>query len=731
MSMEAALATYVAESRELLEEMESCLFALEDGGWSDEQLQAIFRAAHTIKGSAGLFGLDEVVRFTHEVESVLDRVRCGDLALHDDLLSVLFECQSHMGHQIDELEQGVEQPGLSIRSGADELIARLRTLAGDNGQSMPERAAGDATWTDPEGPDPGDDDPAAVADHWHISLRFHRDCLRDGMDPMSFLRYLETMGRIVAIVTLENELPELDALDPESCHLGFEIGFLSEADKQSIEDVFEFVREDSLVRIVPPHGRISEYIGLLESLPEDDLKLGEMLVRCRSLTETELRKALATQEHLAGRDQARPLGEILVESGSAEPAVVEAAIRKQDKGETDAATRQQSTIRVDAERLDSLVNLIGELVTAGASTSLHAQQTSNTALKESLAGLTELVEEVRDAALQLRMVQIGATFNRFRRVVRDVSRELSKRIELEITGADTELDKTVVERIGDPLMHLVRNAIDHGIEPPEERLAAGKPEAGHLRLHAFHDSGAIVIEIRDDGRGMDADRIRARAEEKGVIAAGQELSEQEIHELIFEPGLSTAEKVSDLSGRGVGMDVVRSNIQELGGRVRIDSRKGVGTTLQVHLPLTLAIIDGFLVTVGDSSFVVPLESVLECMELTMADATERNGRQYMDLRGEVLPFIRLRDLFGLKACETRRENVVVVRYGEQKAGLVVDALHGELQTVIKPLGPLFSSLRGISGSTVMGDGSVALIIDVPTLVHRVTQQESQSTAGVR
>ncbi|HNG17367.1 chemotaxis protein CheA, partial [Accumulibacter sp.] len=338
-----------------------------------------------------------------------------------------------------------------------------------------------------------------------------------------------------------------------------------------------------------------------------------------------------------------------------------------------------------------------------------------------------LVEDIRDSALQLRMVQIGETFNRFNRVVRDGSRELGKSIDLLITGAETELDKSVVEKLGDPLMHLVRNAIDHGIETPAVRAQRGKPENGTVQLNAYHDSGSVVIEVIDDGGGLPKEKIRAKAIERGLLDPAATLTEHEIINLIFEAGFSTADQVTNISGRGVGMDVVRRNIQSLRGSVEVSTNEGQGSTFTVRLPLTLAIIDGFLTGVGKAAYVVPLESVVECIELTETTA----GRNYLNLRGEVLPFVRLRELFEIGGEVPARQNVVIVHYAGRKAGLVVDTLLGEFQTVIKPLGVLFRHLRGIGGSTILGSGEVALILDVPALVGLVGSSEERRLAAPR
>ncbi|HED40385.1 MAG TPA: chemotaxis protein CheA, partial [Chromatiales bacterium] len=381
-----------------------------------------------------------------------------------------------------------------------------------------------------------------------------------------------------------------------------------------------------------------------------------------------------------------------------------------------------------SEKLDTLVNLVGEMVIAGAGTDLIARRLGDDSLVESMSVMSRLVEEIRDSALHLRMVQIGETFNRFNRVVRDVSKELGKDIRLEIAGAETELDKTVVEKIGDPLMHLVRNAMDHGIEPADVRIAAGKPAQGLLKLNAYHDSGSIVIEVEDDGAGLKRDAILAKAIEKGIVSNGQVLTDQEIYRLIFEPGFSTAEQVTNLSGRGVGMDVVKKNIEALRGLVDIESEVGTGSKIVIRMPLTLAIIDGFLVGVGHSSYVIPLDMVFECVELSDAERIEARKQNYINLRDEVLPLMRLRDSFNIKGDNSGRENIVVVQCGGLKAGLIVDELRGEFQTVIKPLGRIFQGLKGISGSTILGSGEVAVILDVPGLIKQVAEAGGRITS---
>lgn len=520
-------------------------------------------------------------------------------------------------------------------------------------------------------------------------------------------------------------------MDPESCYLGFEIRFQTRAAKADIERVFDFVRDECQLRILPPLSKVSEYLQLIEDLPEANMRIGEILVRCGALTQAELEDGLRDQVKTSQAAELEegelpppppPLGEILIEHRVIQKELVEAAVTKQTQINEKKAVEAR-LIRVQADKLDQLIDLVGELVIAGASANLLGQKSGISELIESTSVLSRLVENIRDAALQLRMVQIGETFNRFHRVVRDVSKEIGKEIDLLINGAETELDKTVVEKIGDPLMHLVRNAIDHGIEPPEVREAHGKPRQGQLELNAYHDSGSIVIEVRDDGHGISRDKILHKAIERGLVQPSQTLSDQEIINLIFEPGFSTADKVTNLSGRGVGMDVVRRNIQGLRGSVDVVTQEGEGSTFTIRLPLTLAIIDGFLVSVEKASYVIPLDMVVECIELQ----DQSSDRDFLNLRGEVLPFVRLREMFDIEGTPPARENVVVVQHAGQKAGIVVDRLLGEFQTVIKPLSSIFRHLRGISGSTILGSGDVALILDVQALTLIATRDETEGS----
>ena len=747
MNLDDALQTFISESRELLDNMEQALLRIEQAPQDSDLVNAIFRAAHTIKGSAGLFGIDHLVVFTHSAENLLDKLRAAELQITRELVALLLEVCDHIGTLI-ELVAHNQTPGSEVHQHSQTLMERIQlsahTCASANNAAAPAPAA-----VAPHPAPPLSATDCATTSHWHISLRFGPQVLRDGMDPVAFLQYLGTLGQIIHIVTLSDAIPSPEEMNPEDCYLGFEICYDSQADQAAIENVFEFVRHDAHIRILPPHSPLADYFSGHDGSAEALRQYSQRLVECASLTRTEAEAYLRAQSGTQASPAPPTAITTATEAPTAAPpasststAILAPARPKEGKSSPDAGL-----IRVNAQTLDEHINLVGELIIASASVNLHALKSGDTALLEAASVMNRLVENVRDSALQLRMVQIGATFNKFQRVVRDVSKEIGKDIALEISGAETELDKTVVEKISDPLTHLVRNSIDHGIEPADVRLARGKPAQGTLRLHAYHESGSIVIEVSDDGGGLPKERILAKAIERGLVKPEQTLSDNEIHQLIFEPGFSTADQVNNLSGRGVGMDVVWRNITALRGSTEIDSTEGVGTTIRIRLPLTLAIIDGFLVGVGGSSFVIPLDMLDECVELTTEEMQAAQGRDQLNLRGELLPFIRLKQLFAIADTPppvpseqdlsnldpelafllqpVLRENVVVVNCAGRRAGLVVDTLQGEHQTVIRPLGAVFQGIAGISGFTILGTGRVALIIDVPSLVQYVTHRDGR------
>jgi two-component system chemotaxis sensor kinase CheA len=650
MNIADALPTFVAESQELLREMEASLLECSRGGATPEAINLIFRSAHTIKGSSGLFGLQPIVSFVHVLETALDQVRLGRLELSPEFVTLLLRSKDHTEALVAHYGGAVDAPvNAALEAQGVALLQAVQKLTGVGGAAAPAAAPVTASAAGPEG-----------TRLWQLCVKFGPDVLRGGMDPIGFIRYLENLGEITRLEVVETELPALADLDAESCYLGFDLALRSGADRERIEAVFEFVREDCTLTLTAEAS----------------------------------------------------------ENGAPSPAAAATAPGRAARPASETAPAS----RVDAGKLDDLITRVGELIIAAAGATVLARRAKSDDLTESMSSVTALVEQVREYALQLRMVKIGGTFARFQRVVHDVAGELGKEIRLEIRGEDTELDKTVVERIGDPLTHLVRNAIDHGIEPPETRTARGKPSAGTLTLNAYHDSGSIVIECSDDGGGLKRERILAKALERGLITAGQELSEEEIFGLIFEPGFSTADNVTNLSGRGVGMDVVKRNIVALRGSVRISSAEGKGTTVTVRLPLTLAIINGFHVAVGRSSFILPLDTIEECVEFF-----PEPGRDIINLRGQVLPFVRLRELLDIRGPAKQRQSVVVVQHAGARVGLVVEELLGELQTVIKPLGKAFRRSDCVSGSSVLGSGEVALILDVPAVVRRAALRGHEVT----
>ncbi|OOW70466.1 chemotaxis protein CheA [Xanthomonas axonopodis pv. martyniicola] len=660
MDMNQLMQTFLAESRDLLEDMERHLLEAERGESSPDAVNAIFRAAHTIKGSGGLFDLPQLVGFTHVVESVLDLVRDEALSLSSDLIGLLLVCCDHIHALVETAADPSHADPVALAAEAEPLLAQLQTYLQRSACGVTAAAVAQGA-------------PEKQSGYWRITLKLFADALRFGNSPLKLIRNLRSLGSVESINTDISQLPAFDDLDPEANYLGFQILLRSDADRTAIEEVFEFVREDCDLEIVSVPA------------PSDAADL-------------------LTAETAASSAPNKPL------------AAVPSAASAPGRAAPDAAARNADarSIRVDADKLDRMIDLVGELIIAVSSTNANAQRTGDAQLLESASILAGLVEDVRESALQLRMVKIGGTFSRFQRVVHDVARELGKDIALVVAGEDTELDKSVVEKIGDPLTHLVRNAMDHGIEPADVRVARGKPARGTVGLNAYHDSGSIVIQITDDGGGLNRDRILAKALERGLIEPGRQLSDRDVFAMIFEPGFSTAEKVTNLSGRGVGMDVVKRNITALRGTVEIDSAAGVGTTISVRLPLTLAIINGFQVGVGKSVFVVPLDVVEECVEFTPDYASD-----YIDLRGSVLPYVRLRELFALGGKTPARESIVVIRQGAQRFGLVVDTLLGEWQTVIKPLSKVFAQVKGISGSSILGSGDVALILDVPSLIQQL------------
>ncbi len=716
-----AIGLFFTESREMLDDMETYLLNLEKDPDDTESINALFRSAHTIKGSSGMFGLAEIEKFTHSVENVLDNLRNGKIAISQDFIGLLLDCHDFMKILIDlfeKNEKAVLDAGVEIQR--ESLLGFLSEYSKSSVNPPSEDALS-----------PVIKERNIRNECYHISLRLNKDVFQSGIDPQSAISYLKEFGDILNILPVYDDMPDEENMDPEKCYLGFEISFKSEIDKSRIENIFEFLKEDCKIKILPPRSSINDYVNLIYELPETPMKIGDMLVNIGAITKTELDQALKVQitaseiikEDTGTEANTTPIGEIFIKEKMLQKTIVDAALSKQ-KEIKNFEDKKNKTIRIDAEKLDSLINLVGELVINGATVKQLSGSTGNTDLVESVSTMSRLIDEVRDSTMNIRMVQIGETFKKFERVVRDLSRENGKEIDLIVSGADTELDKTVIEKISDPIMHLIRNSIDHGIGTPDERAAIGKPRRGTIYLDAYHETGSIVIEVMDDGEGLKIDKIRTKAIEKGLIKETDELSDNDLYHLIFEPGFSTAEKITNVSGRGVGMDVVKKNIESLRGIIDIETEQGEGTTISIHLPLTLAIIEGFMVQVGISYYILPLDMVTECIEVSKEQMAGMEGGNYLNLRGNVLPFMRLREFFSESESESKRENIVVAEYGKKKAGLAVDKLIGEFQTVIKPLGKIFKKLEWVTGATILGTGEVALILDVPMLVQHIQKLEN-------
>lgn len=710
LNMQELVTIFLAEGRELTDFLEQQLLSVEQAPETldDETVNALFRAAHTIKGSAGVVGLHEVVAFTHLVETAFESVRAKELNLDTPLINVLLRCNDHIVSLFDYAERQQDVSAADLQAG-QLLLTELGTfLTAEHAPAAPNTSALSAE---------------VAAATQHIYIKFGIDTFRDGFDPIAIVRFIAKQAPLIAEHwSYDTEkLPDLaktpQVEDFESCFLELDL-VVANCSQAILTEAFEYIKTDSLVQIFSS-AKVADYEAFLHTQPS--ATAAKLTTRWQQLKLWPENKT----------DTLAPVAAIPVAETVADKSRVAESTADADNTAAQAQKKPQAKdqrlMRVPAFRLDEMVNQLGELLIATATLQSLIQQSGNTALSETAEHIQHLVDDIQGTALQLRMVQIGDTFSRFNRVVRDIASSLGKDIRLQIEGAETELDKSMVERISDPLMHLVRNAMDHGLESPAERLAAGKPSQGLLALSAYHDSGSIVIEIKDDGRGINRKKVLQKAIEKGIVSKTAELTNVEIDELIFAAGFSTADEVSNLSGRGVGMDVVRKNIEALRGTVHIVSTPGQGTTFQLRLPLTLAIIDGFMVRVADSKFVIPLNLVTECIELPES-FSQSDAAAFMNLRGDMLPFIFLEQIFQLTPSSQNRRSIIVVRYGQHKAGLVVDQVLGEFQTVIKPLGKLFEFMQGISGSSILGSGDIALILDIPKLINKQTDKSTLAIA---
>lgn len=700
-------AAFLDEARELLSDLEQSLLLLEGDPSDPELIGRVFRALHTIKGSGSMFGFDSIAAFTHDVESVFDMVRKGELQVTGPLIALALGARDRIAVLL-ELDEGEDDPD---RPESDRITEALRALA-----SMPAPAsAGEDAGAAPAAVQASSPKPQAAESIYRIRFRPPRDSFKCGGDPAGLIDELRELGRC-GVVLHTDEIPPLEALDPEACYLYWDVVLATTHPLTAIQDVFIFVDD--------PEGARIELVEDANSTPADDKKIGEILVARGEVDPEAINRALARQ---------RRLGDYLVEDEGVAPGQVTAALVEQQVVREQRAKRQAldaaASIRVPSERLDVLLNLVGEMVTVQARLGQISAQRGENDLQAVAEEVERLTWALRDNVMNIRMLPIGSTFSKFKRLVHDLSRELGKEIQLTTDGAETELDKTVIDRLADPMVHLIRNAVDHGIETPDERVAAGKTRTGTIHLSASHAGAHVRIKIRDDGAGLDREAISRQALERGLMAPGAEPSDKDLFGLIMAPGFSTATRVTSVSGRGVGMDVVKQALDALSGTIEIESRQGEGTTFVIKLPLTLAIIDGLLVTIGTDSFVLPLAAVHECIELTGQDVKRACGRDIVSVRGQIVPYVRLRDLFGTGGSRPEIEQIVITETEGERIGFAVDRIVGEHQTVIKSLGRVYRSVAGVSGSTILGDGSVALILDLPKLIKRAAVRERVATAA--
>ena len=661
--MSAGINVYIQEAREHLEKAEEIFLSCEKELPSDDDIGALFRAFHTIKGSGGIFELDHLVFYTHQLESLLAKVRNNELELKGDLHDALFKGRDHLESLINALEIS-EKPSQEL---IDVSTAIIKSLEPWLGVVEAEQSRGET-----------EKQTQNKSQVWHIALRLNPQVLQWGMDPLSFISCLESdeIGIIKGLVAIR--LVEKFE-DVKNLSLGFEISLEASVSKEEIVENFEFMEDGSTI--------------LVFSDSEKKEKKA-WIKRCESENKSDWKKALKKLPSLQNLEEKKAIAKV------------------KNKTESKSVPKAGAQIKVDSDRLNFLINLMGEVTITSSMVNNKILSSGDKELKESYESLNALIDEIRESSLKLRMVPIRSAFTRFPRVVRDISKKLKKEIRLVTEGEDTELDRALVDKIIDPLMHLVRNSLDHGIESPEKRVAAGKSAEGTLTLRAYTESNSICIEIADDGGGINRARVLAIAVEKGIIQPDQKPTDDETVNLIFAAGFSTADEVSDISGRGVGMDVVRKNIEELRGFIQLKSIEGEGTSFKLFLPLSLAIIDGFLIRSSRQHFVIPLEHVEECIPL----GEEQMHEKMINIRGEFLPLLHIDKKLDLENVDSIK-NVVILKIGDSKVGVVTNELHGEIQTVIKPLGPLFRHLKGFSGTTVLGNGELALILDVAALAH--------------
>lgn len=666
------------EASELFEVLEGALLDLGLRPDDRELVDSAFRALHTIKGSGAMFGFDKVASFTHEFETAFDRVRKGEIKPTQELISVALAAK-------DYIRALIEDPQSTDDIIGEAILDDLKRFVFPDQSAAPVSEIAEAPPLAPV---------ASKQAGWHLHLEFESHILRNGSNPLDLLEDLCKLGPCF-VVPITDGIPFLDEMDPEDCYLKWDVKLHAACDKDAIDDVFMFVQDEMKLTLSPlEHVEAPEPAPLFQLLDEEPAPVAEM-----TAIVVEAAAAPITEQPVA---KAEPKPEIKREAPAA---------RREDAKQE----RGIATVRVQAERLDELMDRVGELVIAQARLTQLASSGSDLSIKVIAEEIERLASSLRDTTMGARMVPIGSLFGRFRRLIHDLSRDLSKPVEFVTTGEDTELDKTMIECLADPLVHLIRNAIDHGIEDTATRAANGKTEQGRIELAAVHSGAQVLVTVKDNGGGLNTARIRAKAEEQGLIAAGAVLTDHEIHQFLFHPGFSTAQTISALSGRGVGMDVVKRTIENMRGTIDLSTRPGQGTTVTLRLPLTLAIIEGLLIRVGEGRYIIPLSAVEECVELTAEDERSR-GRNFLNVRGNLVPFLRLREIMASPGSPEQHQKTIIISTGESRVGLVADQIIGNHQTVIKSLSKLHSDVTIFSGATILGDGTAALILDVAQLV---------------
>jgi two-component system chemotaxis sensor kinase CheA len=665
------------EAREILVELEAALLELHENRGDLELVGRVFRALHTIKGSGAMFGFEDLATFTHNLENAFDEVRNGRLEVGSELVDLTLSALDQIRAM---LEEGAARAPAADPAACAEILAKVRHLTG---KPESKQAIG-KTSPDNAGSGTGLGAGTGAMREWAIHFAPGPEFMLNGANPLLLLQELRQLGGLSVRAGMA-AVPPLGELDPERCYVNWHMVLATAAGRDAIRDVFIFV-EDSCELTIEPASK---------SLLGGDSTQAPAAASAAELT-------------------ARALEEKRAASGGR---------RTHDAPDT------ASSLRVPAAKLDQFVDLVGELVTVQARLSEIAAQHDDPEVAAVSEEIERLTSSLRENSMNIRMLPIRATFEKFRRLVHDLARDLGKNVELTIEGADTELDKTVIDQLSDPLMHLIRNSMDHGIEAPDLRTACGKRPSATIHLSARHSGASVLVTVSDDGAGINAEAVHSRAIERGLVAAGARLTEAEIVALIFQPGFSTARQVTDVSGRGVGMDVVRQRVDSLRGSIDVASERGEGTSVTLRLPLTLAIIDGLLVSIANASFVLPLANVLECIELTRAEIEGANGKHMADVRGEIVPYIRLREHFNIRSERPEIEQIMVVETEQGRYGFVVDRVLGNCQTVIKNLGRFYRHVQAVSGATILGDGTVALILDPERLAQDAVRDLPHSARG--